>query len=356
MEKIPPGERRVGERVFRDANEGRRGMNLFDLVLSRGRRMVAIPGGEVAARLVGIKVGDMARDPGLQAEAMRSLKDRFRPDIIFSLLDPTVEAEAIGLEVNFHPDRPPDLQEQELARLKLFLQLEPPDPDSGGRMPVYLRALEELAGEEGVLWGAFCCGPLTFVSQLAGGKGWSEQVGMEADLKEALGFATAVIGSYASALGSRADLLAVVDPVAGELPERTFSRLYRPFLKALFGIVRSAGAACLYHVCGDSSRLLTEVGISGADGLLLDPEMEPASAVGILPRNMVLLGNLDGERTLRRGSEDEVRWEVRRTLRSMRSYPNFILSPGCRLPVDTPPENIDVLVEETHNWRPVDGF
>lgn len=331
-------------------------MNLFDLVLSRGRRMVAVPGGEMAARMAEISVGEMACDAKLQVEAMRALKERFHPDIIFLLPDLTVEAEALGLEVDFHEDRPPSLPPQDLPSLKLFLELELPDPEGAGRMPLFLRVLEELAGDGEVLWGAFCSGPLTLVSRLAGGEDWSHQVSTEAELKEALSFATAVVGSYASALGSRADLVVVADPVVSELPERTFSRFYNPYLKALFGIVRSAGAASLYHVCGDVQRLLADIGTSGAEGFLLDAELEPARAVGTLPRNMVLVGNLDGERTLGRGSGDEVRWEVRRVLRSMRRHPNFILSTGCRLPAYTPPRNIDILVEETHGWRPADGF
>lgn len=318
--------------------------------------MVALPGGEMAARMAGVSVGEMARNAKLQVEAMRSLKERFHPDIVFLLLDLTVEVEALGLEVDFHPDRPPSLPPQDLPRLKLFLELEPPDPEDTGRMPLISRVLEELAGDGEVLWGAFCSGPLTLVSQLAGGKDWSLQVRTEYDLEEALSFATAVVGSYASALGSRADLVVVVDPAAAELPERTFARFYKPYLKALFGIVRSAGAAGLYHACGDIQRLLVDIGTSGAEGFLLDAELDPARAVGTLPRNMVLVGNLDGERTLGRGSGDEVRWEVRRVLRSMRRHPNFILSTGCRLPADTPPRNIDILVEETRGWRPADGF
>ncbi len=331
-------------------------MNLFDLVLSRGRRMVALQGGAVAARLAGFSVGDAAREAEIQAQALRSFKQRFRPDVVFSLLDLTVEAEALGLEVDFHPERPPSLPRQDLPRLKRFLELESPDPECAGRMPVFLKALEELAIEDDVLWGAFATGPLSLLDRLAGEEGWASQIETEADLVEALSFATAVVGSYAAALGSRADLVMVVDPAAGRLPERTFARHYRPYLKALFGIVRSAGAACFYHVCGDVSRLLEDMGFIGMEGILLDPETGTASAAEVLPRSVLIMGNLDGERTVRGGSEEEVRWETRRILRSMRRYPNFILSTGCLLPADAPPENIEVLVEETRNWKPLEGF
>ncbi|MDI6874815.1 uroporphyrinogen decarboxylase family protein [Candidatus Solincola sp.] len=331
-------------------------MNLFDLVLSRGRRMVALPGGAVAARLAGVSVGDAAREAEIQVRALRSFKERFGPDVVFTLMDLTVEAEALGLEVDFHPDCPPSLPRQDLPRLKRFLELEPPDPESAGRMPVLLRVLEELAGEDDVLWGTFATGPLTLIDRLAGEDGWPSQLNTEADLAEALGFATAVVGSYAAALGSRADLVVVVDPAAGELPERAFARHYRPYLKALFGIVRSAGSACFYHICGDVTRLLGDIGSAGAEGILLDPETEPSRAAEELPRNMLVMGNLDGERTVSRGSEDDVRWETRRALRSMRRHPNFILSTGCLLPADAPPVNIDVLVEETRNWKPLEGF
>jgi len=331
-------------------------MNVFDLALSRGRRMVGLPGGAVAARLAGVPVQDAARDARIQARALRRFRERFHADIIFALADMTVEAEALGMEVSFHDDRPPSLPRQDLPRLKRFLELEPPDPETSGRMPVYLHLLDDLSAEEDVLWGAFAVGPLTLISHLAGEDGWSAQLESEADLSEALAFATTVVGSYAAALGARADLVVVADPAAGELPERTFARYYQPYLKALFGIVRSAGSSCFYHVCGDVSRLLGSIGTTGAEGILLDPETDLTQAASNLPRNMMIMGNLDGERTVARGSEDEVRWEARRALRSMRGEPNFILSTGCLLPADAPPSNIDVLIGEARNWKPLAGF
>ncbi len=341
--------------IHRAVRRGDGEMNLFDLVLSRGRRMVALPGGAVAARMAGYSVEKASREAEVQARSLRSFLKHFRPDVVFTLLDLTVEAEALGLEVEFHPHRPPCLPRQELPRLERFLELEPPDPESAARMPVFLRVLEELADEE-VLRGAFATGPLTLIEALAGADGWSSQLSREADFAEALGYATAVVGSYAAALGSRADLVVVADPAAGVLPQRTFAHRYLPFLKALFAIVRSSGSACFYHVCGDVGSLLEGLGSAGADGVLLDPETDPAVAAGALPRNVLIMGNLDGKRTVGKGSEDEVRWETRKTLRSMRRHPNFILSTGCLLPADTPPENLEAMVEEARNWKPLEGF
>lgn len=318
--------------------------------------MVSLVGGAVAAWLAGFSVGDAAREAEIQVQALRSFKRQFRPDVIFSLLDLTVEAEALGMEVEFHPDRPPSLPTQDLPRLKRFVELGSPDPESAGRMPVFLKAFEELATEDDVLWGAFATGPLTLLDRLAGEGGWTSQIETEADLVETLGFATAVVGSYAAALGSRAHLVMVVDPAAGRLPERTFVRHYRPYLTALFGIVRSAGAISCYHVCGDVSRLLKDMCSIGTEGVLLDPETEAAGAGEELPRSMLIMGNLDGERIVGRGSEEEVRWETRRIFRSMRRYPNFILSTGCLLPANTPPANIEIMVEEARNWKPLEGF
>lgn len=331
-------------------------MNLYDHVLSRGRRMLALSAGSAAAVIIGKTVRDAARDPLVQVEALRSLKDRLHPDIIFTLMDLTVEAEALGMEVTFYADRPPSVAEQRVPKLDRFLELDHPDPESTGRMPLFLKVLEELAGEDDVLWGAFVTGPLTLLSQLAGEENWSTQLKTERDLKEALGFATAVTASYASALASRADMVMVVDPAALALPERTFARLYRPYLKGLFGIIRSAGASGLYHVCGDVSRILTDMGVIGAEGILFDPGTDLSRAAEGVPRNIVLIGNLDARGLIRKGAAEEVRWEARRVLRSMRNHPNFILSTGCDLPADTPPRNLEVVVKEVRDWHPLEGF
>lgn len=326
-------------------------MNLYDWVVSQAGRVAAPLAGYPGVRLVGKSVRSAVNDAEVQLEALRALRERLEPDIVFTLLDPTVEAEALGLEVEFFERRPPNLAEQELPRLERFMELEPPDPEKTARMPLFLRVVEEMRADGRGLCGAFITGPLTLLSQLMGTESLLEEMGQRDVIKEALAFATSVVGEYAAALASRAHVVMVVDPVAEALEAGSFRAVYRPYLGALFGIIRSAGASGLLHICGDVLQLLEEIGSSGADGLLLDARMDLLQAAERLPKSIVLLGNLDPKRVVHRGTVDDVRWETRRLLRNTKGIRNFVFSTGCDVPLEAPLKNLEAMMEEVRAWR-----
>ncbi len=326
-------------------------MNLYDWVVSQSGRLAAPLVGYPGVRLVGKSVRVAVNDAEVQLEALRALRERLGQDIVFTLLDPTVEAEALGLEVEFFERRPPNLAEQELPRLERFMELSPPDPEKTARMPLFLRVVEEMREDGKGLCGAFVTGPLTLLSQLSGAGNLIEEMGKANETKEALAFTTSVVGEYAAALAARAHVVMVVDPVVEALEVRLFRTVYRPYLGALFGIIRSGGASGLLHVCGDISHLLEEVGSCSADGVLLDARMDLPKAAERLPRSVVVLGNLDPKRVVHRGTAEDVRWETRRLLRNTKRIRNYIFSTGCDVPLEAPLKNLEAMMGEVRAWK-----
>ena len=60
---------------------------------------------------------------------------------------------------------------------------------------------------------------------------------------------------------------------------------------------------------------------------------------------MALIGNIDPVRVMVNGSPEDVKVAVRELCTDMQPYPNFILSTGCDLPLETPLENITAFME-----------
>ena len=143
-------------------------MNLLDMVMSRSDRLVAPLAGYPGVRLAGRSVREALHDATVQLEALKSLEERLRPDIVFPLLDLTVEAESMGLGVNFHDKLPPSLAQQKLPMLDRFYALGLPDPEKAGRMPVFLEVAEGLSARGGRMRGAYVTGPLSLLAQLLG--------------------------------------------------------------------------------------------------------------------------------------------------------------------------------------------
>jgi len=326
-------------------------MNLLDLAMSGGGRMVAPMAGYPGVRLSGRSVWEALHDAGAQLEALRTLEERLRPDIVFALLDLTVEAEAMGLGVDYHDRQPPKLQDQKLPRLERFYELGPPDPERAGRMPVFLRVAEGLAEGEGRLCGAYVTGPFTLLAQLLGAEELLDRVRLGDGLLEPLGFTTEIVGGYAAALAQRADLVMVVDPASNALKSSEYEDLYRPFIKALAAIIRSSGATSMVHVCGDSTHLLDAISLSGVEGIALDARVDLVREAERVPSSIVLMGNIDPKRVLQRGTVEDVRWETRRLLRHTGGIRNFILSTGCDVPFDVPVANLEAMMREARAWR-----
>jgi uroporphyrinogen decarboxylase len=100
----------------------------------------------------------------------------------------------------------------------------------------------------------------------------------------------------------------------------------------------------VYHVCGDTTHLLESFGKLGAHGLSLDADIDLAAAAERVPRDCVLMGNIDPVRVMREGTPESVREAVLRLREEMAPHSNFILSTGCDLPQDVPFENIDAFM------------
>jgi uroporphyrinogen decarboxylase len=327
-------------------------MNFLDRVLSQSSRLVAPLAGYPGVRLAGYSVREALCDAGVQLEALRALEDRLQPDILFTLLDLTVEAEAMGLGVDFYEKLPPSLAEQKLPKLERFYELGLPDPEKAARMPVFLAVAEGLSTREGRISGAYVTGPSTLLAQLLGTEELLDLVKLGGDLTEPLAFTTSVVGEYAAALAARVDMVVVVDPAAEAMRAEEYGSLYRPYMSGLVGIIRSSGALCLLHVCGDVTHLLEELTLTGAEGICLDSRVNLQREITKIPSNVVILGNIDPKRVMQRGTPEDVRWEVRRLLRRMNKARNFVLSTGCDVPIDTPMRNLEAMMEEARAWRP----
>ena len=64
-----------------------------------------------------------------------------------------------------------------------------------------------------------------------------------------------------------------------------------------------------------------------------------------VPRDVVLIGNLDTVRVMIDQTPNQVYRATRDLMDAMAPYPNFIVSTACDLPMETPLENIHAMIE-----------
>jgi uroporphyrinogen-III decarboxylase len=73
------------------------------------------------------------------------------------------------------------------------------------------------------------------------------------------------------------------------------------------------------------------------------------SAVEMLRNKIFIKGNVDPVNTLLRGSPVSIRDEVGNVLRAADTTNGFIVSSACSIAPPTPPDNIKLMVELSHN-------
>lgn len=129
-----------------------------------------------------------------------------------------------------------------------------------------------------------------------------------------------------------------------------FARHIAPHERRLIEFIQRQGVAVLYHNCGRARKLLPlypELGMRAYESLTPPPygDTELPEAVAVFGGGTTLLGNIDQITLLRRGSADEIRDQVRRTLDAVRGRAHFILSTTDYFNENTPHDAIHVLAD-----------
>ena len=138
------------------------------------------------------------------------------------------------------------------------------------------------------------------------------------------------------------------DPIASEtlINAATFREFVYPYTKELMDYVKSLGLGMGYHICGEANHILEDMVDTGCGTVSFDTQVDVADAKRMVGGKVPILGNIDVIGTLMQGTPDMVREEVKEQLRKgYDSEKGFIVSVSCDIPISTPLENIDMIME-----------
>ena len=308
----------------------------------------------VCARLAGIPLSEFSTRADRLADAVVRYFERFRPDAVWISADTWVTAEAMGAKVAAPgPDEPlSGTGEPAVKHARDVDRLPRPDPHTRGRQPVILEALRKVRsalGDEAFIVGCFDQSPFSLACALAGIETVLLKTVEDPSFVEAL-TAKAVehVEAYGEAMAAAgADMLSTGDSPALLLGPEGYERFALPGEREVFHrLHRSTALPLSLHICGDTTALLPLMATAGADVLEVDHGVDLARATAALPPALALWGNLDPVALLLRGTAREVEYTARRLIESMdrAGRRRFVLSSGCTLAPDTPPENIQALL------------
>jgi MtaA/CmuA family methyltransferase len=239
-------------------------------------------------------------------------------------------------------------------------RIPPPDPGSQGRYPLMLEALDRLVkalGHSAFIVACFDQYPFSLAAALMGLEALLLKCRDDRSMVEALMNRCLAYGlAYGRALGALgADLLSGGDSPAGLVGPAAYREVAWPFEQRLVaGLKATTEKPVSLHICGNATPILGTMASTGADVLEIDHRVDLAQACQAVGSEVALWGNLDPVGLLAQGTPAQVRELTRRALDAVRGcgHWRFVLSSGCTLAPDTPPENLDAMfrMADEYEW------
>lgn len=295
-----------------------------------------------AARFNHTTYGNFASDYRVLVESNLKALEYFDMDMVGLISDPYRETSAFGAKVIFMDEEVPRCteilvgSEEDIDRL--------PDPD------VYKceRTLDRIKGAElfrkklkgSVPVIGWIEGPLAEACDLAGmseimmqvmlNPGYVERL-MDKCLITAKAFAKAQIEAGC-------DIIGIGDAVCSQISKETYDAYVKDRHTELIAYIHEHGGKVKLHICGDITHHLPSIRETAPDILDLDWQVDLDKAYDILGPGIIRCGNINPV-DIQNLSTEELGIRVRKIVKQEKGR-RFILSGGCEITVNTPPENL----------------
>jgi len=280
-----------------------------------------------------------------QFEAIKAGYDSFEPDLIFPFMNLMFEVNALGIAPKFSNDEP-DFSLPQLSDIAKINILESREVIS------YLEVLKMMGKElpKSVYKAAYLTAPFTLATIIAGSDWVKKQItDSSPDLPDLVEFCLNIQKQIIDKIMKLdIDAIFLLDPYAGMLEVIDFATCAGKPIEKLTDYIHNFGKDSLLHICGRAAKHLPDMVSTGVDGLSLDsPEMgvEFQKLITQIPENIILIGNINPTGKMQSDKPDLVFAEVQELVLKMRTHPNFILSTGCDLPLETPLANIEMFMK-----------
>ncbi len=303
------------------------------------------------ARIYGCKISELTKDARTLAMAQVAAYRRFGYDSVRIFTDLFPWAEAMGAKVRYPDDETADLDVPAISDISQIDQLKPADPYKDGRLPLQLDAMkylvEEIGDEVGCSFGVV--GPFTNAFFLMG---VDKVLTMIVKKPEALHKLCRVSLETAKAYVAAGMELGLTPTISEPMSSCTvvspkaFRQFSLPYLKELVDFIKARGKGVTIHICGQTEKIWEDLVDMGIVGLSIDNVASITRCKQKVGDRVKILGNVDPGVIMYSGTPLEVRQETLKCMLDGYDSPKgFMVMSGCSLPVDTPLENIQAMMD-----------
>ena len=238
----------------------------------------------------------------------------------------------------------------DLPKLKLF------DPYKNKRLSTLLegtRRLKKRFNSEVPVMG-YVQAPFRHASMLRGSENiMRDMYKQKENLRELCEIALSSQIVYAVAvISAGADILFISDPTSSgdAISKKQWEEWGLPLTTRLVKLVKRSGIKTIMHICGNTEDRLESLASTGVDCLSLDEADDFEKVRKILGPNYCLMGNVSTT-LMAMGSPEEVAEATKEVIRKAGKEGHLLVSGGCLLAENCPPENIRAMVKATKEYQ-----
>ena len=301
-----------------------------------------------AARHAGHSYGEFASDYQVLVKSNLKCLEDFQLDSVGLISDPYRETSAFGAEISFPAEGVPRCRKHIVETMEDIKSLKNPDVYLAERTLDRIRAGEQLARETGgrVPLIGWVEGPLAESCDLAGVNEVLLKIFMDPDFVKWLMDKTLVTAKdFARAqIEAGCGIIGVGDAICSQISDENYRELVKERHRELFSYIQSLGAKVKLHICGNVTHLLEDLRDLKPDILDLDWMVDMDYAHDIMGPEVIRCGNLDPVSVIQ-DKRPEAIAEDTRALCMRENGRGFILSGGCEITVNTPPEHLMAMRE-----------
>jgi uroporphyrinogen decarboxylase len=299
-----------------------------------------------AARYIGKTYREFASDYRVLVESnLRCLED-FDMDAVGLISDPYRETSAFGARISF-PDEAVPFCEQILVRNTGDIKaLKNPDVYKSERTLDRIRAavaLHDTLNNEVPIIG-WVEGPLAEACDLAGVNEMLFNLMVDQDfVRFLLEKTTETAKDFARAqVEAGCDIIGIGDAICSQIAPEDYRLFVKEKHTELIDYIHGLGARVKLHICGNITHLLPDIRETGPDIVDIDHLVDMDEAYDLLGPDIVRCGNLDPVSVIQDKDPKSIATAVKELCINEQSK-KFIISGGCEITVNTPPENLKAL-------------
>lgn len=312
-----------------------------------------------AVETAGFRMADVSRNGKKMAEAHRISQEKHGYDGCVIDFDDATIAEAIGAKVIFRDADPAIVDEDQpvLKDLRDIYDLSVPDPKSAGRLPEWLEATKTLSdaiGDHVFIMGRADQGPFSIACLLRGMTQFMMDLMTEDEalIADVLEFGRKCCVAFAKAQKEAgAHVTSLGEGLAG--PSLISPDMYRKFAfdceRRAAAEIQAHGIPLSLHICGNAGAIVSDMGATGAKILEVDWQVDMQKAREVVPESTVLMGNINPSHPLVFGTPAQIDEAIKQLVLATKGR-GLIVSSGCAMGRNTPPENFNAFIAAARKY------